>query len=589
MNYLIFLGVLLLGKEARAAIPLQHARVQQLCGNVSTTNYSVYGHAKVHSATQQPDALSCCQRCAAEECAIWYFRQTDGGTTGECKLYLADQVSSLKAGSCSSVHNNVKCASSPLPQPPPPPPTPPPPPPPPPVPPPSSVLLSVGAICKWTISPYLASMSLVYAWARDAAGYKNGTIATWATENRLETARYPAGMASYWNWESPSGEMGNSSLSADWIKNKRQPAPAADWMSFEEYLSLCKASNLRPLIGVNYNCHNYQKCDVPLNLSVARAVRQVQFAVQRGFTGAFWYIGNEDDAGKIENTLRIAEHVRAMKAVDPTLKAFWNDNDIQPSDLRAFLKATGSLMDGAEFHGKWPYGGTPKGFPPASLKQFLNEVPLLEHKSGQSWREKIANLRDAAVAAGRPEFLLANNEYGLGKPELFMDPGFTRYTRGLIIVELALEMYASGYDIAAFWDNGDGQTTETKPWGEGHMLLDTSAGFRMNPMVFGLNLLAKSTGACMLPLSTSANRVHGFAARSNSSASGAVEYFLINKFQAAMPVEIHDVTATVSTLESMIDTDDHWGTIATTSNVTCSKSASVCSFVLPPLSFTRIF
>ena len=41
---------------------------------------------------------------------------------------------------------------------------------------------------------YLASMSLVYAWAPDAA-YKNGTMAAWARRHRLHTARFPAGMA----------------------------------------------------------------------------------------------------------------------------------------------------------------------------------------------------------------------------------------------------------------------------------------------------------------------------------------------------------------------------------------------------------
>ena len=46
----------------------------------------------------------------------------------------------------------------------------------------------------WVISPYLASMSLVYAWAPDAA-YKNGTMAAWARRHRLHTARFPAGMA----------------------------------------------------------------------------------------------------------------------------------------------------------------------------------------------------------------------------------------------------------------------------------------------------------------------------------------------------------------------------------------------------------
>ena len=37
-----------------------------------------------------------------------------------------------------------------------------------------------------------------------------------------------------------------------------------------------------------YNCHNYQRCDVPRNESIARAVRQVQFVVKAGFPGALW-------------------------------------------------------------------------------------------------------------------------------------------------------------------------------------------------------------------------------------------------------------------------------------------------------------
>ena len=52
---------------------------------------------------------------------------------------------------------------------------------------------------------------------------------------------------------------------------------------------------------------------------------------------------------------RIAEHALAMKAVDPTIKVFWNDNNQSPSRLKDFLATAGDAVDGAEFHGK---GGT---------------------------------------------------------------------------------------------------------------------------------------------------------------------------------------------------------------------------------------
>lgn len=63
----------------------------------------------------------------------------------------------------------------------------------------------------------------------------------------------------------------------------------------------------------------------------------------------------------------------------------------------------------------------------------------MEHKSGQTWRDKIAGLRAAAKEAGRPDLMLANNEFGLGKPAALV--GFNRFTKGLVNVEFALEMY----------------------------------------------------------------------------------------------------------------------------------------------------
>ena len=98
-------------------------------------------------------------------------------------------------------------------------------------------------------------------------------------------------MASYWNWEDPSGAMGKSTLDPTFNDSERQPSWM--WMSLTQYLDLCASASLRPLVGVNYNCHKHEEW-VPLNESIARAVRQIEFvALQRGFKGAMYYIGNE--------------------------------------------------------------------------------------------------------------------------------------------------------------------------------------------------------------------------------------------------------------------------------------------------------
>jgi hypothetical protein len=73
------------------------------------------------------------------------------------------------------------------------------------------------------------------------------------------------------------------------------------------------------------------------------------------------------------------------------LSLSWQATVSQTEDLvgnKRFLPFF-AKQDGAEFHGKWPFGGNPPGLAPFSYEQWLSEVPLMEHKSRQSWREKV--------------------------------------------------------------------------------------------------------------------------------------------------------------------------------------------------------
>lgn len=206
-------------------------------------------------ATRSLGIPECCAACTADaSCGAWFGKviqgqQTSDGQVGTpsatCKLYSHHAAGSLDQGGCPQPPSGqAECGSAIFS-----------PPSPPPSPPPAHVSATVESVPAWTISRWLATMSLVYCWAPDAAGYANGSIASWAKATKMTTARFPAGTASYWNWENPSGYMGQSTLSKSWVG---PAAPKEDWMSLEEYLELCKAADLTPLIGVNYNCHNYQ-------------------------------------------------------------------------------------------------------------------------------------------------------------------------------------------------------------------------------------------------------------------------------------------------------------------------------------------
>jgi hypothetical protein len=185
---------------------------------------------------------------------------------------------------------------------------------------------------------------------------------------------------------------------------------------------------------------------------------------------------------------------------------------------------------------------------------------------------------------------LANNEFGLGKPTNL--EGFNRYTKSMVVVEFALEMYVAGYDVAAFWDNSDGGSADH----DDQMLFSSGADWRFNPMHIGLELLAESAGHQMLNTSSyysnpnvHTDRVHGFAARDGDT--NQLRVYLINKMESTMSVRINLPESSTDrgkfTVVSMVDTEDHWA-LRNVSALPVLCSGGACDVDLPQVSFTML-
>ena len=107
----------------------------------------------------------CCEACSANAsgCGAYFAKLGGSGGDGVCKLYSFAEAARLQSGGCPApngkhvICGSVNYAGQP------------PPPPPPPQPPrPETVELMVASDASWTVSPWLATMSLVYVWAPDA-------------------------------------------------------------------------------------------------------------------------------------------------------------------------------------------------------------------------------------------------------------------------------------------------------------------------------------------------------------------------------------------------------------------------------------
>jgi hypothetical protein len=453
---------------------------------------------------------------------------------------------------------------------------------------------------KWTISPYLVGAHTVYYNDKDVA-YSDDSFALWCKQAGVSTMRFPGGsVVKYWDWQTPSGTATGDPWDPAW---DGIVAPAADWMSIDEYLHFCDVSGITPLVGVNYRSgYLYNR----MQDSIDRASNCVQYVVDAGYPGAFYYIGNEDMfqvGGVYSSATNFIAHAAAMKTVDPTLRIFWNDNGADPNQMKNWLGAmhadqttypgkAGDYADGYEFHGKWPFGGDPDPSPPlGTYSNWLTEVPLRDYKSGpdpdpltsdpndwgKTWREKIAVLRAAAVEAGYPDLLMANNEYGWGKGSHFS--GFDKFTSGLLQIDFLQEHFISNYDMTAFWANIRGADTG---------LLDKSDNYKRNPQTLGWELLADAQSATMVESDSSHPYVYGFSAKTPTN----MYVFLLNKTESSQEVEFTfsamppDETQTPEGL-SVVDTVDHFGTV-TPLIVTYIAASNAYYATLPALSYNRV-
>ena len=421
---------------------------------------------------------------------------------------------------------------------------------------------------RWEISSLLAGMHQVYVTAPDTL-YADGAIATWARRVGIGTSRYPGGsIVKYWDWENPTGSRTGDPWDPAW--NPADNEPPENWMSLDEYLDFVTQSGITPMFGVNSLSgvvHN--RTEEGIN----RAVRMVEYVKNRGFGGALWYIGNEEAAehGGIVGYAQIfRRYAAAMKAVDPEILIFWNDNGADASRISSFLANDMGTSDGLETHGKWPYGGDPAGFGPGSYEEWLEEFPLRDRKNGnRAWRFAANTYRNAASAAGRPDYLVANNEWGAGQNS--NHTGFTRYTRGLMLTEFAMELFIGNWYSACFWDTVRGPETG---------LLDTGDGNRLNPVGLGLNMLADAQGGQYLRVITDMDAVHGFAALKN----GAVFLYLINKCESSTDVQVtlDGTQYPEGRARVMTESQDGYGELG---QVYVFGSGSSFSLTLPALSF----
>jgi len=382
-----------------------------------------------------------------------------------------------------------------------------------------------------TVSPMLNGMHQVYSYASDDL-YKDGAIAQWAKSSNIPNCRFPGGtIVKFWDWESPTGLRFSKEVRSDLHRwdpewKPEYQVPASQWMSLDEHLDFLKKAQMKtPILGVNLiSGIRYEKEQEAID----KAVRMAEYVKSKGYEGAWYYLGNEEvhmhaEEGSFPVRIaayaqRFARYARALKAVDPTCKTFWNLNEVTPKTLAVFLENDEGTSDGVETHGKYPYYSNNEDHPLVSFEDWQQQFPLqhLKPYDTYTWRNKADQLRARATAMGRLGYLVTDFEWGWHGHRA---RGFNGYTQSLALIELGMELIIGGYDASCYWDTQIG-----------YGLFDYQNRPRAHALAMAM--LSSALGETYLEIQTTNPQVHGFAVQKAKTA----EMFLINK--SSLPVSL---------------------------------------------------
>lgn len=182
--------------------------------------------------------------------------------------------------------------------------------------------------------------------------------------------RFPYGhLADNYLWHSPPYENTDNGLRPK-VAAPSRPPMGWDWavdaegyftsaMDFDEYMQLCQALDIAPLVVINIFSFTYEGGPTKDELLTA-AVEWVRYAKQQNYKVAYWQIGNEVDHHK--NWISPEEYIELYQTFTSRMKAVDKDIKTGPgilSDTSYFNRIVERYPDLINFTSShqyaWPY------------------------------------------------------------------------------------------------------------------------------------------------------------------------------------------------------------------------------------------
>ena len=296
-----------------------------------------------------------------------------------------------------------------------------------------------------TISNTLLGFNVVYPHEKDAI-WQDGKIALYLKNIKTNILRYPGGtVVSFYHWDKLSGHGWDDS----WAPNYSLTAkPKADFMDFDQYISLIRNTGATPLVGINMSSgRRWNRQEDGIN----EALALMNYCTEKNFAVKYWYLDNEpyqDDSNGGAKTIEeyaqlINAYAQRMKEVDPNISLIANwksDFKGKRNEYKKLFELAGHNIDIIDVHYYWAWSGP-------TMDQWLLNTPM-RRWTNDSFIADIAYFRQMVKDFGYPDTRLAALEWNLGP---IVDNALNSHQAAIIQSEIFLQYMIGGLDMATFW------------------------------------------------------------------------------------------------------------------------------------------
>jgi hypothetical protein len=362
------------------------------------------------------------------------------------------------------------------------------------------------------VSPMVQGHGLIYSHEADSI-YEDGSMAALFQDVGAGFLRWPGGtVVTHYHWN----DLNGLGWSDNWDPNY-DPAndqDPANYMDLDEYIALCSASGVKPMLGINMSSGMEWNRQAD---ALQEAKDLINYCISQNFDVKYFYLDNEtyhhgnlynkdpDNDGESWSAASYASELNAyataIKSLIPDAKiiANWSNKLRNDSGFDTLINNAGDNIDYIDVHWYWRWDE-------ASWDLWKSQTPIqFENQwyNGGTFVEEIEYFNNKTAQLNKPHIKMASLEWNLGPGPWETDVNHNKFKTALMQSEIQMQLIQGGLEIGAMWSTQWPGTSDESD----RFLVDPDEGYTSNPTAKIFELYKNALNGQVVESSSADNQI----------------------------------------------------------------------------------